>query len=203
MLRATAIVRRPAVRPDRIADTVVLDRATRGRAHGTLTARGGLGFAVEVAGATPEEGDAYRLDDGRLVVVEAAPQALLAVRAENPARLLRLAWQLGHHHVAAELSGDVLYVEDDPAVAEFVRGAGCSASAESRAFSPEREIHMHGPDCGHDHGSHGHAHHDHSGRGHHDHGHEHHGHGSHEPHRHDQDGHDHPPHDHGPGGHRH
>ena len=179
MLRATAIVRRPAVRPDRVADTVVLDRATRGRAHGTLTARGGLAFAVELAGATPEEGDAFRLDDGRLVVIEAAAQPLLAVRAENPTRLLRLAWQLGRHDVAAELAGDVLYVEDDANIADFVRGAGCSASAEHRAFNPEQAMHMHGPDCGH---GHVHVHSDHA---HSDHDHAHHGHGHH------HDGHDH------------
>lgn len=200
MLRATAIVRRPAVRPDRVADTVTLDRAARGRAHASLTAEGGLGFAVELTGATPDEGDAYRLDDGRLVVVQAAPQALLAVRAENAVRLTRLAWQLGSHHVETEIAGDVLYVEDDPMVAEFVRASGCSASAERRAFRPERPMHMHGPDCGHDHGGHDHGGHTHVGG--HDTAHtHHHGHGEHS-HGHDHDHHHHG-HDHGPGGHGH
>jgi urease accessory protein len=188
MQRATAVVRRPAVRADKVADTVVLDRAARSRAHGTLTAEGGLAFAVELAGAPNlEDGDALRLDDGRLVAVKAAPQALLAVRAENPARLMRLAWQLGAHHVAAQVEGDVVYVEDDPAVAEFVRGAGCTAASETRAFRPERELHMHGPDCGHNH--HGHDHH---GHGHHHHDHAHHDHD-----------HDHAHHDHHQGGHSH
>lgn len=189
MLRATAIVRRPAVRADKVADTVVLDRAARGRAHGTLTTEGGLAFAVELPGAPGlDDGDALRLEDGRLVVVQAAAQRLLAVRAENPARLMRLAWQLGSHHVPAELAGDALYVEDDPNVADFVRGAGCTASAETRTFRPERETHMHGPDCRHDHA-------DHRGHGHSDHAHADHDHGG--------DGHAHAHRDHGHGGHGH
>jgi urease accessory protein len=187
MPTATTIVRRAAVRADRVADTVSLGHAARAAAAGPLIAEGGLAFSVALAkAATLEDGDALRLDDGRLVAVRAQAEDLLEVRAENPARLLRLAWQLGGSHVPAEIAGDVLYVPATPATAELVRGQGCRATPVSRAFRPEHAAHDHST-CGHDHHGHDHHGHDHGdmqdhghdhghGHGHHDHGHDH-GHG--------------------------
>lgn len=178
MVRATTVVRRAAVRPDKVADTLVLDRAARAAPQGLLTAEGGLALVADLAKpAALEDGDALRLEDGRLVAVRAAPERLLAVRAENPARLLRLAWHLGGHHVPAELAAEVLYVEDNPGNLELARNAGCATTPETRAFRPEREVHHH-HHGGHDHHDHGHddahGHHDHKRD---DHGHEHRGHG--------------------------
>jgi urease accessory protein len=198
MQRATTLVRKPAVRPDAVVDTVVLDHAARGRTSGHLHAQGGLAFDLALArSATIEDGDALRLEDGRLVAVRAAPEALLEVRAENPARLMRLAWQLGGNHVATEVAADRLYVPDTPANAELIRGQGCAAAAVSRAFRPEREAHDHST-CGHDHGhQHAHAHHEHDHAHSHDHGHDH-GHGHDHDHGHEH-GHEHGHHVHGPG----
>ena len=191
---ATTIVRRAAVRADRVADTVSLDHAARSAAAGSLVAEGGLAFSVTLAkAATLEDGDALRLDDGRLVAVRALAEDLLEVRAENPARLMRLAWQLGGSHVPAEIAGDVLYVPATPATAELIRGQGCRATPVSRAFRPEQAAHDHST-CGHDHG---HDHHGHDrGHGHdhkhdHEHAHAHHDHGHAHDHAHD--------HVHGPG----
>ena len=207
MPTATTIVRRAAVRADRVADTVSLDHAARAAAAGSLVAEGGLTFSITLAkAATLEDGDALRLDDGRLVAVRAAAEDLLEVRAENPARLLRLAWQLGGSHVPAEIGADALHVPASPATAELVRGQGCTASPVTRPFRPERAAHDHST-CGHDPG-HGHAHHEHD---HHDHAHGSHEHASHDhDHTHDQHGHGHEHahghHHHGPGcgcGHEH
>jgi len=179
MLRATTIVRKVAVRADAIVDTVVLDYAARQAPPETLTGEGGLSLALTLAKATTfEDGDAVRLEDGRLVAIRAAGEPLLEVRAENPARLLRLAWQLGGSHVPAEIAADVLYVPRS--AAELVRGQGCAATPVTRAFKPERAAHDHSQ-CGHDHHDHGPAAHDHAhdhDHGHsHDHGHDHEGHG--------------------------
>lgn len=198
MQKATTIVRRPAVRADRVADTVELDHAGRSALPSSLTAAGGLAFEVALPKAgSLEDGDALRLDDGRLVVVKAAAESLLEVRAENPARLMRLAWQLGGNHVEAEVGADTLHIPASPANAELVRGQGCVATPVTRAFSPEKAAHDHST-CGHDHGHdhHGHDHaHDHG----HDHGHDHHDHGHAHDHGHSH-GHDH---DHAHHGHEH
>jgi len=207
MPTATTIVRRAAVRADRVADTVSLDHAGRAALPEALVAEGGLGFSVALTKAAPlDDGDALRLDDGRLVAVRAAAQDLFEVRAENPARLLRLAWQLGGSHVPAEISADALYIPATAAAAELVRGQGCLASPVSRPFRPEHAAHDHST-CGHDHHDHdhhGHDHHGHDHHGHDHHGHDHHGHDnhSHDNHSHDNHSHDHDHqhgHVHGPG----
>ncbi|MBF9232095.1 urease accessory protein UreE [Microvirga alba] len=196
MPRAATIVRKPAVKADRVVDTVILDHAARNRRHATLKGEGGTEILLDLdMETTLNDGDALRLEDGQLVQVKAATERLLEVRAENPLRLMRLAWHLGSQHGLAEITGDAFYVEDTPALAELVRGQGCVATPVSRSFQPERSLHV----CDHDHGHHGHDH------GHHDHAHEHHGHEHHD-HKHDH-AHDHDHHhEHGHGcgcGHHH
>jgi urease accessory protein len=137
---------------------------------------------------TINDGDALRLEDGTLVQVTAAPERLLEVRAESPHRLMRLAWHLGSQHGLVEITGDAVYVENDPAVAELVRGQGCVATPVERPFRPERSAHH----CDHDHGHHHHGHHEHD----HTHAHSHaeaHAHEHHHGHGHHHDHHEHSP----------
>ena len=169
MLRATAIVRKPAVKPERVVDTVLLDHEGRQRRRFALTGEGGLAFLLDLDKATAlNDGDAVKLEDGRLVEVRAAPQRLLEVRAENPLRLMRVAWHIGNRHTPAEITADAVYIEDDHVLAEMIRGQGCTAAPVTRPFQPERGAYEH--DCGHDHGhAHAHAHaqaHDHHGHAH-------------------------------------
>ncbi|MFC4174652.1 urease accessory protein UreE [Microvirga sp. GCM10011540] len=208
MPRVTTIVRKPAVKADRVVDTITLDHAARNRRQGTLKGEGGTEILLDLdMETTVNDGDALRLEDGRLVQVKAAPERLLEVKAENPLRLTRLAWHLGSQHGLVEVTADALYVENDPAVAELVRGQGCTATPVERPFRPERSAHH----CDHDH--HGHGHHHHHGHSHshgHDHGHHDHGHAhshdhAHHDHKHGH-AHDHDHHEHGPGcgcGHHH
>jgi urease accessory protein len=202
MLRAKTIIRRAAVRPERVADTVTLAHAARRLSGETPLQGAALAFTAALPKAAElEDGDALRLEDGRLVLVRAAEEALLAVSAENPARLLRLAWQLGSNHVPSEMSGDGLLVPDAPATAELVRGLGCAAAPVTRPFRPERAVHAHDhAHCGHDHAhdDHGHDHH-----AHHDHAHGAHAHAEHAHDHAHHDHHDHAGHDHAHRGPRH
>jgi len=188
MPRVTTIVRKPAVKADRVVDTITLDHAARNRRHGTLRGEGGTEIHLDLdMETTINDGDALRLEDGQLVQVKAAPESLLEVRAENPLRLMRLAWHLGSNHGLAEIAADALYIENNPALAELARGQGCTVTLVERPFRPERSTHV----CDHDHGHHHHHHHGHSHG--HDHGHAH-GHDHAHDHKH---GHDHHHHDHG------
>jgi urease accessory protein len=184
MLRATAVVRKPAVKPERVADRVTLDHEGRNRRRIALKGESGLDFLLDLDKATAlNDGDAVKLEDGRLVQVKAAPQHLLEVRAENPSRLLRIAWHIGNRHTPAEVTADAIYIEDDYVLAEMVRGQGGTATPVTRPFQPERGAYEH--DCGHDH--HGHGVHDHAGDHHH----------AHDCHAHDHSQHAHGVHDHG------
>ncbi|NNM73594.1 urease accessory protein UreE [Enterovirga aerilata] len=187
MLRATSIVRRPAVKADRVADTLTLDHEARHRRRVALTASGGLSFLLDLdRAAVLDDGDAVKLEDGRLVQIRAAPERLIEIRTDNPLRLMKVAWHIGNRHVAAEITADAIYIAHDHVLMEMVRGLGASATVVERPFRPERgAYHEHGPDCGHDHGhAQGHGH-DHE-----------HGRDGHAPHAH---AHDHGAHDHGAG----
>ncbi|MCO5092575.1 urease accessory protein UreE [Bosea sp. (in: a-proteobacteria)] len=206
MLRATSVLRKAAVKADRVADTIALGHKDRNRGGATVTTAGGLSVTIDLdRPAVLNDGDALKLEDGRLVQVRAAAESLLEIRAENPLRLIRLAWHLGGRHVPAEMTAEALYVANDAALGELVRGQGCAMSVVERPFQPEPEVrhHAHGDDCGcgHEHHHHGHDHHhgdDHGHRhGHHGHDHAH----AHEHHHAHGEGcgcgHDHGHHDHG------
>lgn len=196
MPRVTTIVRKPAVKADRVVATITLDHEARSRRQGTLRAEGGTDIVLDLdMETTINDGDALRLEDGQLVQVKAAAEPLLEVKAENPLRLTRLAWHLGSSHGLVEVTNDALYVENSPAVAELVRGQGCTATPVERPFKPERSAHVCDHDHGHDHHHHGHAH-SHSHSESHSHAHSHaHSHEHHDHHHHDHADH----HEHGPG----
>ncbi|PVE25575.1 urease accessory protein UreE [Microvirga sp. KLBC 81] len=169
MPRVTTIVRKPAVKADRVVDTVTLDHEGRNRRQATLKGEGGTEILLDLdMETTINDGDALRLEDGSLVQVKAKPEGLLEVKAENPLRLMRLAWHLGSNHGLAEITNDALYIENNPALAELARGQGCTVTPVERPFKPERSAHV----CDHDHHNHGHGHH-HHGHDHHHHDHAH------------------------------
>ncbi|MGF9759795.1 urease accessory protein UreE [Microvirga sp. 0TCS3.31] len=196
MPRVTTIVRKPAVKADRVVDTITLDHAARNRRHGALKAEGGTEIHLDLdMETTVNDGDALRLEDGQLVQVKAKPESLLEVKAENPLRLMRLAWHLGSNHGLVEVTTDALYIENNPALAELARGQGCTVTPVERPFRPERSTHV----CDHDHGHHHHDHaHGHSHSESHSHAHSH-AHSHDHAHAHKHDHHDHAHHEHGPG----
>lgn len=174
MQRATSIVRKAAVKADKVIDQVSLDHEGRHRRRITLTGQKGTAFLLDLEKtATLNDGDAVKLEDGSLILVKAAPQTLIEIKADNPMRLLKTAWHIGNRHTPAEITADAIYIEEDHVLAEMIRGLGCAMATVSRPFQPERGAyhdHAHG-DHGHDHHSHDHHGHDHGHA--HDHGHDH------------------------------
>lgn len=166
MLRVASVVRRPAVKAELVTDTVTLDHQARRQQALTLYGEGGLNaeFSSEKA-VILNDGDAFKLEDGRLLVIRAAPEWLLRITAENPLRLMRLAWQLGSRHAAVEVEADALYAENLPELEELARGQGCLAEAVERPFSPEQAADDHECCHGHDHDHHEHHHHHHHHHG--------------------------------------
>jgi urease accessory protein len=142
-------------------------------------------------GSAVRGGDVLVADDGSLVRVRAAPQAVMVVRHctqhGSAFDLLRAAYHLGNRHVALELRPDHLKLEPDHVLAEMLRRMHLIVADEQSAFEPEvgayaesghshhdhghGPSHVHSPACSHDHDhDHGHA----QSHGHsHDHGHSH------------------------------
>jgi urease accessory protein len=78
-----------------------------------------------------------RLDDGRIVCVEAAAEQLAQVTAPDSATLIRLAWHIGNRHVPAQLEAERILIRDDPVIVGMMRGLGASVESVMAAFTPE------------------------------------------------------------------
>ena len=48
-------------------------------------------------------GDGLVLEDGRVVVIKALPEALLEIRGKDGRHLAALAWQIGNRHLEAQI----------------------------------------------------------------------------------------------------
>lgn len=119
-------------------------------------------------------GDVLVAEDGTLVRVEAAPQALLRITTcpqhGTPFDLTRAAYHLGNRHVPIELKPDHLKIEPDSVLADLMRSMHLIVNTVNEAFEPE------GGAYGAHHGGSGHSHdhgHDQAQEGHHDHSHAH------------------------------
>ena len=157
---ASVLVRRAA--------TVSLDWDTRSKSRFDAHDSAGRHLAVFLPrGTVLRGGDMLMAEDGSMIRVEAAPQAVLQVRA-CPAHgtatdLPRAAYHLGNRHVQLEVQADCLQLEPDPVLADMLRRRHLIVTEAQAPFEPEAGAYGAG-------GGHGHAdHHDHA----HDHAHGH------------------------------
>ncbi|WP_298959264.1 urease accessory protein UreE [uncultured Methylobacterium sp.] len=170
--RATRVVRRADLGAGEIVDRIVLDHGDRHRRRMAMRGLGGTAFLLDLPEPVLlDDGDALRLEDGRLIWVEAAPERLLEIRAADDHALKRLIWHIGNRHIPAEIGADAVWIAHDHVLAAMVEGLGGTATLVERPFRPEGGAYAGGH--GHSHGDHEHDHHDHG----HAHGHHHHPHG--------------------------
>jgi urease accessory protein len=103
--------------------------------------------------------DVLVAEDGSLIRVIAAPQAVLRVTAcaqhGTPRDLPRAAYHLGNRHVALEVQPDHLQLEPDPVLADMLRAMHLIVRELQAPFEPEGGAYAaahHGHEHGHDHG---------------------------------------------------
>jgi urease accessory protein len=166
MLRATQVL--PAgTWPGKAADVVRLDYDRRRRRRMALVGHGGLAFLLDLAKAPVlAGGDGICLEDGRIVVVEAAAERLLEIACADGRALARVAWHLGNRHLASEIGDGTLYIRYDHVIADMVMGLGAAVRDIERPFHPEGGAYGH--DAAPNHltdGLSAHAHHDHGHAG--------------------------------------
>lgn len=82
-------------------------------------------------------GDCLAADDGRVVEVIAAGEALCEAVSGDPLLLLRAAYHLGNRHVAVEIGPGRLRFARDAVLAEMVRGLGLPVRDIEAPFEPE------------------------------------------------------------------
>ena len=158
------------------AATVELDWDVRQKSRFDTTDSQGRQIGVFLPrGTVVRGGDVLVAEDGSLVRVLAAPQAVLRIthcsQHGTPFDLTRAAYHLGNRHVPIELKPDHLKIEPDHVLADMLRAMHLIVQESEDAFEPEGGAYA-------SHGGHGHGH------GH-EHGHDHHDHGDHShPHEH-------------------
>ena len=117
-------------------------------------------------------GSQLLLENGTVVDVEAAEEALYSVTARDPIHLTELAWHIGNRHLAAAISAARILIARDHVTKAMLEGLGATVSEITASFNPVRGAYSGGANKGRPH----------------EHGHEHsHGHGHDDSHRHEHD----------------
>jgi len=129
-------------------DEVVLTYDARLLRRKRLETLAGLSFMVDL----PETvnvmgGDAFVLEDGRLILISAAPEPLLQVTGDLP----RLAWHIGNRHTPCQIEGDHLLIRRDHVLSAMLVQLGAQVSDVTGAFTPEGGAYGHGRTMGHSH----------------------------------------------------
>ena len=118
--------------------TVTLGFDDRFRRRKRYVAADGFAFLLDLEDATAlRDGDGLLLEEGGVVLVRAAPEPLVEVRAATPDLLMRLAWHLGNRHLPTEIQADRLLIRDDHVILAMLRGLGAEVRQVDAPFNPE------------------------------------------------------------------
>jgi urease accessory protein len=132
------IARQRIPAPDRADEELLLPFEQRQKSRLRTRLRSGeeIGLFLE-RGAILRGGDCLMADDGRVIRIVAAPEALMEVRCLDAGLLARAAYHLGNRHCAVAIGAGWLRFAADHVLAEMLRGMGLEASAVSGPFEPE------------------------------------------------------------------
>src|SRR5581483_11660782 len=98
-------------------DRIVLSYDERHRRRLRYIAAGGTTFLLDLPrAAVLRAGDGLRLEDGRIILVEASPEPLIEVTAPDTASLVRFAWHIGNRHLPAQLESQRILIREDAVI---------------------------------------------------------------------------------------
>ena len=100
-------------------------------------------------------GDRLRAEDGRVVLVEAAPESVSTLRAEAPTLLARACYHLGNRHVPLEIGEGFARYRHDHVLDAMIEGLGLTVVCEEAPFEPEPGAYGGGHAHSHDDSDHG------------------------------------------------
>ena len=143
LVRATAVVEAGSPRA-----TVTLAFDDRHRRRLRLATDDGRPFLLDLAQARAlRDGDLLALDDGTLVRVRAAPEAVLEISAGDPSALARLAWHLGNRHTPTQILPGFLRIRPDHVLEHLLTDhLGASVRPVTAPFDPEGGAYGHAHD---------------------------------------------------------
>ena len=134
------LARATAVAPDgEPFATVTLAYDDRHRRRLRLVTDAGHPFLLDLAEARVlRDGDRLALDDGNLVLVCAAPEAVLDIHAPDALALARIAWHLGNRHTPTQILPGALRIRADHVLEHLLTDhLGAVVRHATAPFDPE------------------------------------------------------------------
>jgi len=129
-------------------DRVTLDYDARFLRRKVLVSEAGLRFLVDLEHTTSlDHGDAFQLEDGRLIEVIPAAEDLLEIRGD----LTRLAWHIGNRHTPCQIEAERLLVHRDHVIRGMLEKLGAEVTEVVAPFTPEGGAYGHGRTHSHAH----------------------------------------------------
>ena len=128
---------------------VALDYEGRFLRRKVLTLADGGSILVDLAKTTSlGHGSVLVLEDGREIAVEAAPESLLEITADD---LTRIAWHVGNRHTPCQIEAGRLLIQPDHVIAEMLDLLGATTREVTEPFTPEGGAYGHGRTHSHAH----------------------------------------------------
>lgn len=112
------------------------DARTKSRLRTKLASGEEIGLFLP-RGTILRGGAKLQSQDGRIVAVLAAPEALVEARCANPLELSRAAYHLGNRHVAVQVLDGALRIQQDHVLEHMLEGLGASLTRLDAPFEPE------------------------------------------------------------------
>jgi urease accessory protein len=137
MIRATQVLKAGSwqVTP---ADRITLSYDERHRRRLRFLADAGTEFLLDLPRTTVlRGGDGLQLEDGRVILVAAAAEPLLEVRATEGEQLARLAWHIGNRHLPAQILPERILIREDSVIEDMLTGLGATVRHVAEPFTPE------------------------------------------------------------------
>ncbi len=129
-------------------DTVTLGYDARLLRRKRLDSDSGASFMVDLAETTSlAPGQAFLLDDGRIIEICAAEEPVALVRGP----LARIAWHIGNRHTPCQIAADHLIIRRDPVLEAMLTQLGATVTLTLAPFYPEGGAYGIGRTMGHDH----------------------------------------------------
>ncbi len=157
-MRATEVLPASSWQTETAIDRVRLTFDERNRRRLRYIALGGTEFLLDLPRATiMHDGDGLKLENGQVIAVEAAPEAVVEVTAPDRQTLVRLAWHIGNRHLPAQLEEARILIRDDHVIVAMLEGLGATVRPLQAAFTPESGAYARAS-AGHSIFVHGHGH---------------------------------------------
>ncbi|MDN3986803.1 hypothetical protein [Zwartia vadi] len=144
--------------PSQVLPVLELTLADRQRSRLAAMLPNGRAVAVILPrGESMQHGDVLCGESGERILIQAAAEELLLIRAENAFELMRIVYHLANRHVRAMLQPEAVLIEPDPVLAGLIVRLGGTVEKTLQPFLPEggaysgtpgHHHHAHPSECG-------------------------------------------------------